>query len=295
MKRSTTPLLAPCSNTRYDEGVTGAEVFFHDGQYYGYFAGMHQSEETILSFDLSINEGEYLVSDIDINPCVIPGRGDVFDACGVFDPSLIHYNNKFYMYYSGHGRVHDMIGLAISEDGKRFEKHCVPISEGRAPCAVVKDGKIYLFYVLDNALDGYDVHLSISEDGYTFKKVGDAVIKVSKDGFDAKSISTPRIVKIQDVYYCFYCCDDEHKDIPKYFGIARSNDLLMWQKAKKPLMQRGEQGTFDSAAIWLPSVLWDGRVVHMWYEGASEHENGSLVSAIGTAQFKHDEILGMFD
>jgi len=294
MKRSRIPLLAPSSGTLYDEGVTGAEVIKHNGQYYGYFCGMHQSEETILSFDLHISHGDYMVSNVAPAPCVVPGATDAFDALGVCDPAMLRYNNKFYMYYSGLGQACDMVGLAVSDDGKRFEKHVSPIGEGRSPCAVVRDDKVYLFYVLDNAFGGYDVHLSISGDGHTFKKVKDAVIEASGAGFDAKSISTPRIVSIQNVYYCFYCCDDEQKDIPKYFSIARSTDLHHWQKALRPLMERGEAGRFDSAAIWLPSVLWDGEVVHMWYEGEAQDKSGVLVSTIGTAQWWYEDILALF-
>ncbi len=98
------------------------------------------------------------------------------------DPTVIHFNNKYYMYFSippqekDGGKYGWTTGIAESEDltNWRYVKNLLPdqecVQKGFcAPCARVFNNKVYLFYQSygTGALDA--ICMSVSEDGLNFK------------------------------------------------------------------------------------------------------------------------------
>lgn len=295
MKRTSVPFIAPKPNSYYDEGVTGAEVLQHNGRLYGYFCGLHDSIENILSCDIVQIGSSFKISAVQEVPCLCCGESDEFDAAGVCDPAVVFFKDQFFMYYSALGKQADTIGVATSKDGKHFKKHFSALFKGRAPGVVVLNEMVHVLYVLDNALGGYDIHLARSKDGVTFETSMEAVIRAGELFFDAKSVSTPRITEINGMYYCFFCSDDLEKDIPKWFSVARSKDLIHWERSKKTLFERsGVDSYFDRDAIWLPSVVNICGRICIWYEGAARESGGTLRSSVGLAEFEQEEILTLF-
>ena len=50
-----------------------------------------------------------------------------------------------------------------------------------------------------------------------------------------------------------------------------------WKKDNKnPVLTRGEIGTWNDVAIGSPSIIYDGELFHMWFNG----NNGNMSSAI---------------
>lgn len=58
-------------------------------------------------------------------------------------------------------------------------------------------------------------------------------------------------------------------DYPVAIGLARSNDLLHWERYPgNPILERGLPGTWDEGALWFATVLKKDQTYYLWYEGA---------------------------
>ncbi len=210
-------------------------------------------------------------SDVTHNPIVSTGK-DSFDDMAVLDPAAIRFQGKTFLYYSGLGKGDDSVGLAVSEDKYNFVKAKKnPVITGRAPEVVLKDGVIYLFYVLMNQRGGYSVFLATSRDGYNFEKFSSKPVfepAAGKEAWDGKTVTTPRIIEKGGVYYMLYCGDNKYIDYPPHFGIAFSHDLITWHRStKNPVFSRGEKGEWDEGAIWYGQLYEYKNKWYLWYEG----------------------------
>lgn len=61
---------------------------------------------------------------------------------------------------------------------------------------------------------------------------------------------------------------DRYFDYPLAIGLARSPDLLHWERYPgNPILTRGEAGTWDEGALWFATVYKKGQTYFLWYEG----------------------------
>jgi len=112
------------------------------------------------------------------------------------------------------------------------------------PAAIVKDGKVYVFYrAEDNTGKGLGNHtsrlgLAVSEDGIHFKQMPDPVLFPDEDAQKEKEweggCEDPRVIETEDgTYYLFYT-QYARMDVPKkravFCGVATSKDLIHWTK-----------------------------------------------------------------
>ncbi len=227
------------------------------------------------------------------NPIIRNGAKGAFDDSAALDPATIRFNGKVFLYYSGLGEGDDSIGLAVSKDYYAFKKVKKPIIKGRAPEVIIKDGIIYMFYVLPNAKSGYSIYLATSSDGYNFKKYSDKpVFEPAPDinTWDGKSVTTPRITEKNGIYYMIYCGDNKYIDYPPFFGLAYSYDLVNWHRGtQNPVFSRSVKGAFDDGGIWYGQLYEHNGKTYMWYEGwgggpeSHDKEYGPGRSQIGLA------------
>jgi len=111
----------------------------------------------------------------------------------------------------------------IFPDGEGFDA-----SATFNPAAVVKDGKVYLFYRAQEVWFGTSViGLAVSEDGFHFEKMDEPVIVPEHEWELLGGCEDPRIVKINDTYYMTYTAYD--KKVAR-LALARSKDLIHWEK-----------------------------------------------------------------
>jgi predicted GH43/DUF377 family glycosyl hydrolase len=195
-----------------------------------------------------------------------------FDSRGVLDPSAVIFDGKVFLYYSGIGDTEDSIGLAVSKDGNNFEKYEKnPVLTGRAPDIILKDGVLYMYYVMVNKSGGYSIYLATSIDGYNFTPFGNNAVfspDTNQEAWDSKSVTTPRIFEKDDVYYMMYCGDKKYRDYPPFFGLAFSYDLLHWYRStQNPVFSRGKKGEFDDGAIWFGDLFPYNNKWYLYYEG----------------------------
>jgi hypothetical protein len=211
------------------------------------------------------------LADYPDNPIINIGK-DSFDDLAVLDPATLIFKDKVFLYYSGLGRKGiDAVGLAVSKDRYVFEKYGKnPVITGRAPEVVLKDGVIYLYYVMPNEYSGYSIFLATSVDGYSFTRYGSGPVfgPGAGDEWDSKSVTVQRIREKDGVYYMFYAGDDKYRDYPPYFGVAFSYDLVHWYRGtQNPVFSRGKKGAWDDGGIWFPEVFPYKNKLYLYYEG----------------------------
>jgi predicted GH43/DUF377 family glycosyl hydrolase len=200
------------------------------------------------------------------------------DSNHILDPAAIEFNGMIYLYYtskSQRSKNEYSISLAISGDGQSYEKYgSAPVLPGViAPEVVYRDGYIYLFFQRHNVeKDCWEIYFRTSEDGKFFSEETERLVfepHTSAQTIDSKSVATVRIFEENEIYYMFYAACKTFLDYPESIGMARSTDLISWERyPDNPVFTRGEIGQWDEGAIWYPTIYnFKGRYL-MFYEGA---------------------------
>jgi predicted GH43/DUF377 family glycosyl hydrolase len=273
-----------------------------NGLFFYYRTGDGTDRISLMTVPYQIFSGKNMI-DCPNNP-VVGTSLKGFDSRGVLDPSAMEFGGKVFLYYSGIGDIEDSIGLAVSGDGYNFEKYEKnPVLSGRAPDVIVKDGVIYMYYVMVNKSGGYSIYLATSTDGYIFRQYGSGAVfspDTREGAWDSKSVTTPRIVEKDSVYYMVYCGDDKFRDYPPFFGLAFSYDLLHWYRStQNPVFSRGKKGEFDDGAIWFGDLFPYNNKWYLYYEGwgggashnAEYGAGGHSQIGMATGEFNIEELL----
>ena len=266
------PVIPTVSGTFKSVHTANPDLIVHNSTIYLYYRGGDGNDRiAVATVPYEYFDGIKFIDYIG-NPVIDIGKKS-FDDLAVLDPATIYFNNKLFLYYSGLGTVKpDSIGLAVSNDFFHFAKAKKnPVLKGRAPEVLQKDGVIYLYYVLFNTRQGYSIYLATSRDGYNFTEFTKSpVFEYSPDEneWDSKTVTTPRIIEKDGVYYMVYAGDNRYLDYPPYFGIAFSYDLINWYRStQNPIFSRGKKGEWDDGGIWFAQIFEYKNKWYMWYEG----------------------------
>ncbi len=282
------PFIGTKGGTFYQESATTADILEYKNQIILFFGGIKDGHESIGLAKISRRNNIINVYDISNSPIVEPSNRISFDNNHVTDPATVLVNGKIYLYYSGIGAFDDAIGLSISADGKNFEKvnEGKFIVQGRAPEVVFYEGLFYLFYVLPKNEKGYEVYLVVSDDGIHFSEQSKKlVLSSSPQGWDSRTVTTPRIFCLDNNFYMLYAGDNQSKDFPHGFGLALSKNLFDWEKyPRNPVFTKGEKGSWDDSAIWFGTPFIMGEDLYILYEGCTKNINNKYVSQIGLAK-----------
>lgn len=202
-------------------------------------------------------------------PVIDVGAAGAFDSHHALDPAAVLFRERVYLYYSAIGPSADSIGLAVSDDGVQFQK-VGRVMEGRAPDAVVHEERLYLTYQRVIEGGGYAVFLAASDDGVQFTPVqGAPVFAGEKGSWDSYSITTARLSRDGDWFYLMYGGSTYLADEPDFFGLARSRDLLTWERHPgNPFFGVNARGTPDGGALWFPALWETPHAFVLLYEGS---------------------------
>ncbi len=195
----------------------------------------------------------------------------------ILDPGLLVMRDSLFVYYTGkstHSDPEYSICLSVMGENNTFEKSQYnPIIRGAiAPEVILFNGLIYIFYQRLNPGGFWEVFVSESTDGVNFNVENERKVfgPSGIDGtFDSYSIATVRIFREGDYFYMTYAACSKYIDYPESIGLARSPDLLEWERYQgNPIFTRGDAGSWDEGAVWFPTVRKFGDSYVMWYEGA---------------------------
>jgi hypothetical protein len=269
------PFLGPQPHTLLSEAVTTPDILFWHRQPILYVGAVHEGHERLLAVSLStdaLRRARALSAPQATVAVNISQRG--FDSEHVFDPAAVVVDDQIYLYYSAIGAQEDRIGLAISGDGRSFEKHPQPVLIGRAPEVFRFQGRLHLFYVRPMPGGGYAIFLAVSDNGRHFAPLSaQPVLGVAQPpAWDSYEVTTPRLFERHGVVYMLYAAsgDPTRRDKPVGLGLARSSNLVQWERyPHNPVFHTGDPGTWDDGALWFGTVFeWEERL-YLLYEGGS--------------------------
>jgi len=223
-------------------------------------------------------------------PILKLGDQGCFDQFGTYPISVIEYEDRYLAYYAGWTRCSSVpfntaIGLAISEDGERFEKpFSGPILSYSPNEPFVISGpkirkfnnKLYLFYIAgtswvdDNGKPEpvYKIRLATSENGLDWKKVDLQLIQ-DKLGVNEAQAS-PDVIYRNGKYHMFFCyrhgTDYRNHERGYRIGYASSTNLLDWTRDDSfANLSVSKEDGWDSEMVSYPHVFeLDGKVYVMY-------------------------------
>jgi len=112
------------------------------------------------------------------------------------------------------------------------------------------------------------------------------VFDTPEKGWD-KQITTGRLFEQGDVYYLLYGGNPVLVDQPTYFGLARSTDLIHWERHPgNPIFGCGAKGSEDGGAIWFPALIETDDGYVLLYEGSRGPYSWDLSSQICMSSIK---------
>ena len=125
---------------------------------------------------------------------------------------------------------------------------------------VHRDGQRWLMWYGGQGRDGHDrIHLADSTDGERWTKRG-----VVLDCGTANHVNDPSVVRVGAVWWMFYTVAE--KGELDEIAAATSTDGVKWEK-RGIVLKRGEGSAWDSWKVGRPSVLHEGDVFRMWFDG----------------------------
>ena len=105
--------------------------------------------------------------------------------------------------------------------------------------------------------------------------------------WDDEGVVLPSVIFDSDTFKMWYYGDDGSAT---RIGYATSPDRVTWTKSvSNPVLNLGLSGSWDDASILEPTVLFDGSIYHMWYQGfdGSKRQIGYATSTDGVTWTKN--------
>jgi predicted GH43/DUF377 family glycosyl hydrolase len=206
------------------------------------------------------------------------------------------------MWYTGYDGSAHRIGYATSIDGIIWMKHLSNPVIGLGSPGSWNDTNVYFPSVL---FDGLTYHMwftgrnasapadrigyATSPDGVIWTEgAPNPVFDVGLVGsWEGSDVRTPVVVFEGGTYHMWY---SGYNGTKWRIGYANSSDGIIWLRSVlNPVMTFGPSGSWDSAHVFYPAVIYDGNVFQMWYSGAdgSNTRIGYTTSTDGSVWYRH--------
>jgi predicted GH43/DUF377 family glycosyl hydrolase len=112
--------------------------------------------------------------------------------------------------------------------------------------------------------DGHDrIHLAFSDDGLRWTRhPANPVV----DSGSANHVNDPTVVRVGEMYYLYFSKAPVAEE--DEIHLATSTDGVHWTE-RGSVVPFGEPGSWDSFKVGRPSIIADGLVYKMWYDGTN--------------------------
>lgn len=243
-------------------------------------------------------------------PILSLGKSGDFDDTHLFAPTVAREKDQFWLWYCGsRGFAHDLakkrtadervfqLGLATSEDGKRFRKHAQSpvfalddrkrsvltptVLRGADGTVLRENGKIRMWFCSGTLGGGGRVH-SIQE-----TSSADGVHWSEASPVQLERAYAPTVIKTGDEYQMWYTVPGSYPWLMKH---ARSQDGRQWIVTEDPVLKVTQP--WEHYLQIYPTVTKIDNVYLMWY-ASYLHQNrettaiGFAVSLDGVKWYKH--------
>jgi predicted GH43/DUF377 family glycosyl hydrolase len=105
-----------------------------------------------------------------------------------------------------------------------------------------------------------------ADSGQWVKYAGNPVLTPTPDSWDGDYVTSPRVIYDGSTFRMWYQGGFSGVSL---IGYATSTDGINWVKHGTPVLTVGPSGAWDSSAVALGSVLWNGTTFQMWYAGTN--------------------------
>ena len=216
--------------------------------------------------------------------------------------SILIYNKKFYLWYTGQYNGKSQIGLAISDNGYDFIKDknnpiLIPEKlyekESVMNPHVIYDNEEKIFKMWYAAGETYEpdvICYAESKNGINWKKYENNPIFIhnsKKNSLDSFKVGGCDVHKIsQNRYLMFYIgYSDIHT--ARIFVAETKNGKNKWKRSKNPII-KPDKMKFDSDACYKPSAIYEKKNNSwiIWYNGRTKNRE-----FIGVAVYKKFELI----
>jgi predicted GH43/DUF377 family glycosyl hydrolase len=220
------------------------------------------------------------------NPVMFPGPPGAWDDHWLFSGDVLFDDTTYHMWYSSWDSVNTRIGYATSPDGIAWTKYADnPVLDNGLPgswdesgggrATVVYNESVYhMWYTGNNTSGVHRLGYATSPDKIVWTKyASNPVMDVGSPGtWDDSGILYEDVIFTDSLYQLWYTGWDSTN---LRIGYATSPDGINWTKyAGNPVLNLGEAGSWDSAGVTSPTVVYHDSTYHMWYTGGEEMQPG---------------------
>jgi len=216
-------------------------------------------------------------------PAPVLGRGvaGAFDSHDALNPAIVSRDGILYNFYSGYDGAAWRTGLATSRDGIDWQKLGPVLSpdagtwEGSyiaANGAALLAGSEFWYWFVGGQKDLPRIGLARSSDGRRFTKERNPVLEPGPRGsWDERGVADPYVIRSGAYFYLFFLGQDRARR--QRLGVARSLDGIRFEKLRtNPVLELGEDGTFDEQGLGEPAVWQSQGWYWMLYTGRDREE-----------------------
>ena len=161
------------------------------------------------------------------------------------------------------------------------ENEIAPHGEGNvyAPSVLIDDGKWKMWYG-GQGKDGHDrISYAESIDGKQWQRIG-----VVLEDKTANHINDPSVIKVGSTFYMYFTRAETF--VIDRICVATSIDGIHWEQ-KGLALDAGPEGAWDSLSVGRPSVIYDGGMFKLWYDGRKDFPLGTPVAGVPVSSNSH--------
>ena len=184
---------------------------------------------------------------------------------------------KWYMWYTGQNTKGSQIGLAVSNDGYRFDRITEnPVLKPELsfekqsvmnPCVLWDEDKLVykMWYAAGELFEPDVLCYAESKDGMSWVKHSRPILEKSDNNYDSSKVGGCDVKKLSSSEYVMYYIGYQNVDTAR-ICCALSHDGIDWTRIVNNPVLSPEKDSWDSDAVYKPAVIlrdtWQ-----LWYNG----------------------------
>ena len=217
------------------------------------------------------------------NP-VFENTAGQWDNTLTFNGTVMYYKNQYHMWYNAFNSSQKYkVGHAVSPDGLTWTKDANnPVFEGGTTgswdqdyvlCGdiILLNDTLHMWYTgYKGSMDNSGIGHATSVDGVSWTRdPANPYLTIQQEGDWKYTIfQCSEVVYANGIYHMWYTGGDYPGTMQ--IGHATSPDAIAWTRdASNPVLKPGNAGEWEPSVYGPGTVIYDGNMFQMWYEGGN--------------------------